>query len=569
MSAAVRPTIILQSLSNAVATGVLQSSAPVGPRPLVRSSSLSSPSLTAPLPTVGGLTKALPSIQAVGQSAESQIGWCTDVFFLVDRQRTDKVSWDPAFADLASGSAAIEDPQLRQLADVAVGLVLELSEGNFTGPSAVSSAEARFHRACLETSGAIPHLIARNKKQAFRNFELAAEGGYAHAWFRIGRDYESVNDQIRAVDCYERGAQAGDEACIYRIAMCHMFGQLGVPAYPISAIPHLARAATLCSMRVPHAAYVLALLLLDENENGNVQPVREIARRHLERAAYFHYAPAQLKIGQCYEHAIAPFSHDPVLSVVYYTFASEQGVPEADVALSKWYLCGSGVAGGFGKDERLAVVFADKAARKGIPSGEFAMGYYAEVGIGMPKDIARAREWYQRASAKGYQQARDRLAALTQPAPQVLSGREHETQLTRQRTSAKQRSQAMAMPTVPPYAHAPALEASVPPPTTARPPYQVSRPHRAQVPPHNGRLQHAQGAPPNARPAHAQSPPPPLHMQQQAPRPVVRPANQAPVPLQPAPTNQEPAKVPKKGPTTFEEMGFQGAKAEKNECVVM
>ena len=73
------------------------------------------------------------------------------------------------------------------------------------------------------------------------------------------------------------------------------------------------------------------------------------------------------------------------------------------MALSKWFLCGSngaaggtgGVEGGFEKDEALALTFADKAAKKGLPSAEFAMGYYAEVGVGRPKDIKTALEWYQ------------------------------------------------------------------------------------------------------------------------------------------------------------------------------
>ena len=64
------------------------------------------------------------------------------------------------------------------------------------------------------------------------------------------------------------------------------------------------------------------------------------------------------------------------------------------MALSKWFLCGA--EGAFDKDESLAYTFAEKAARKGLPSAEFALGYYAEVGVGGPKDIDAARRWYQR-----------------------------------------------------------------------------------------------------------------------------------------------------------------------------
>jgi len=104
------------------------------------------------------------------------------------------------------------------------------------------------------------------------------------------------------------------------------------------------------------------------------------------------------------------------MSVRWYSAASESGESEADMALSKWFLCGSGGAalssssssstsalaeggasdqGGFEKDESLALLFAEKAARKGLASAEFAMGYYAEVGVGQTRDLGKARGWYE------------------------------------------------------------------------------------------------------------------------------------------------------------------------------
>lgn len=60
----------------------------------------------------------------------------------------------------------------------------------------------------------------------------------------------------------------------------------------------------------------------------------------------------------------------------YYALASAAGARDADMALSKWFLCGA--EGCFGKDERLARTFAEKAAKRGLESAEFAMGYYCE-----------------------------------------------------------------------------------------------------------------------------------------------------------------------------------------------
>ena len=164
------------------------------------------------------------------------------------------------------------------------------------------------------------------------------------------------------------------------------------------------RAATLASVQVPQPAYVYGLLLLGEFSHVTVPPhflaplpqhssVQQEARLHLERAAFLHFAPAQYKLGHAYEFVLAPFPFDALLSVQYYSLASQQGEVEVDLALSKWFLCGA--EGAFDTDENLAFTFAEKAARKGLPSAEFAMGYYKEVGVGGSKDIEAAQMWYQ------------------------------------------------------------------------------------------------------------------------------------------------------------------------------
>ena len=121
--------------------------------------------------------------------------------------------------------------------------------------------------------------------------------------------------------------------------------------------------------------------------------LQQEVRLHLERAVFLHFAPAQYKLGHAYEFALAPFPFDALLSVQYYSLASQQGEVEADMALSKWFLCGA--EGAFDKDETLAFTFVKRAARKGLGSAEFAMGYYKEVRVGGPKDIDAACMWYQ------------------------------------------------------------------------------------------------------------------------------------------------------------------------------
>ncbi|KAE9397679.1 HCP-like protein [Gymnopus androsaceus JB14] len=423
------------------------------------------PSLTAPLPTIPALSAALPTIQNPSHDPALRVAWVRDVLFLVDRASAQ--AGGSALGEPQVGPVTIHDPQLLRLTQVAVPIILQIADGAQAGTTLPAHiAEALYHRASLTASGAFPEHIQRNPRQAFRDFEQSARAGYGKAWFRIGRDYEGFGDMPHAKECFERG----------------LLGQLTLPSSPETALPLLHRAALLSSIDTPQPAYVYALLLLGEftqlqvdpalffrlglipaqwaHSGGNIGLLQE-ARTHLEKSAYLHFAPAQYKLGHAYEFATPPFEFDALMSVEWYSRASQQGETEADMALSKWFLCGSRVggadgtgapfdptAGGFDKDEQLARVFAEKAARKGLPSAEFAMGYYCEVGIGGVKDLDEAIAWYRKASAHANTDALERLGALEQPdgTTQMLSRMEHdnitESKLVRTRTQAKQRSEA-------------------------------------------------------------------------------------------------------------------------------
>ncbi|PPQ98292.1 hypothetical protein CVT26_013505 [Gymnopilus dilepis] len=81
------------------------------------------------------------------------------------------------------------------------------------------------------------------------------------------------------------------------------------------------------------------------------------------------------------------------------------------------------------------------------------MGYYAEVGVGQPKDVKKAIVWYERAKSHGNTDALTRLAALSQPDAQTLSRHEHDSitqaKLVRRRTQAAQRAE--TQPLSPPW----------------------------------------------------------------------------------------------------------------------
>lgn len=583
---------------------------PSMPPPSRAQSQTAVPSLTAPIPTLQSLSTALPTIQQPAHDPALKLAWARDVLLLVDRIQ------HPTATDFPAGPVTITDPQLQRLASTAVPLVQHLANVNLH-PLPLFAAEAVYLRATLEASGAYPDRIPHNPRQAFRDFEAAARAGYAAAWFRLGRDYENFNDLVHAKDCFERGAKMGVESCVYRMGMANLLGQLGLPPNPAAALPLLQRAATLASTTTPQPAYVYALLLLGEFSAASLPPpllpqppiAQSEARRHLERAAYLGFAPAQYKLGHAYEFASPPFPFDALLSVQYYSLASQQGEVEADMALSKWFLCGA--EGAFDKDESLAFTFAEKAARRGLPSAEFAMGYYREVGVGGEKDIQESMKWYSLAAEHGNTDAVERIAALNQVVPQALSRQEHDTiteaKLVRKRTQARERSsaqprmsaedgrQVMEMarkssiqrqqtPPQPP-AHMTSLVDSPPSavpqqlPPQQQPQRQFAGQHRytlvdpgsGSAPPSRQQSPSQQPQPqPQPQPAYARAAGRPPGQRQGSGPPQGQPPHTQVTPGDRAPTPQGAARPPgPKPPTTFAEMGIQGAKLEEKECVIM
>ncbi|KAJ4499385.1 hypothetical protein C8R41DRAFT_815485 [Lentinula lateritia] len=435
-------------------------------------SSSSSSSLTAPLPTIPSLSSSTPTPTS---DPAIKVAWSRDVLFLIERAHAIASGSPPG--EPINGSVLITDTALLDLANIAIPFILEIASLP-PSPSNPYIAESIYHRASLLASGAFPEYTPKNPRSAFRDFETAARAGYGKAWFRIGRDYEGFGDTTHARECFERGVRAGVAGCMYRLGMAHLLGQLSLPLSPSTALPLLHRAALVSTIDTPQPAYVYALLLLGEFTQSQIDPglfhklnllppslshlgprgLLLDARTHLTTSAFLHFSPAQYKLGHAYEFATPPFEFDALLSVEWYSRASQQGETEADMALSKWFLCGSRIGGpngssppstslgGFDKDEQLARIFASKAAHKGLPSAEFAMGYYCEVGIGGSIDLDEALRWYALAQRHGNTDAGERLAALSQPAPQVLSRSEHdeitESKLVRSRTRAKERSEA-------------------------------------------------------------------------------------------------------------------------------
>jgi TPR repeat protein len=199
----------------------------------------------------------------------------------------------------------------------------------------------------------------------------------------------------RTVTFYRKAALLGDTAAMYKFGMILLYGLLGEMKDPQEALNWLKRAAERADRENPHALHELGLLY----ESPNSQLVGHNpahAKVLIMQAAHFGYTKSQHKIGQCFEYGDLTCPVDPRRSIAWYTKAAQKGDPEAELALSGWYLTGS--EGLLKQSDSKAYLWARRAANKGLSKAEYAVGYYAEVGIGVKQDVDFAERWYKRAA---------------------------------------------------------------------------------------------------------------------------------------------------------------------------
>ncbi|KAA6411615.1 MAG: chitin synthase activator (Chs3) [Lasallia pustulata] len=269
--------------------------------------------------------------------------------------------------------------------------------------------------------------LRMDKKEAYWSFMRAAQNGYGRAEYRMGMQFESSNDIAKAIKHYTLGVEAKDSASHYRMGMMMLLGQHGQVQDYERGIQLIRFAAETADENAPQGAFVLGMLQAGELPQVEVpenflQLDVNAARINVERAAYLGFPKAQAKMGAAYELCNLGCEFDPVLSMHYNALAARRGEAEAEMAISKWFLCGH--EGAFQKNEEMAFTYARRAALNGFPTAEFAMGYFYEVGIYIPADLKEARIWYDKASGHGNKDAAARLDGIARS--KTLSKKDHE-----------------------------------------------------------------------------------------------------------------------------------------------
>ncbi|KAJ3018359.1 UNVERIFIED_CONTAM: hypothetical protein HDU68_011203 [Siphonaria sp. JEL0065] len=273
--------------------------------------------------------------------------------------------------------------------------------------------EAMFYLAECYGNGSLG--LSVDHDRAFSLYVQASKQNHPAAAYRAAVCYEvgagTKKDYNRSVQFYRKSAALGDTAAMYKLGMILLNGLLSQPKNPREGVTWLKRAGSQADETTPHALHELATLYEGKGEtNGIVIPDPAYAHDLYRRGAQLGYSPSQYKLGVCYEYGLLDLPIDPRRSIAWYTRSAEQGDPEAELALSGWYL--TGADGVLKQSDTEAYLWARKAADKGLAKAEYAVGYYSEHGVGVKSDVEEARKWYLRAAGQNNKRAVQRLKEL-------------------------------------------------------------------------------------------------------------------------------------------------------------
>ncbi|KAI7833828.1 hypothetical protein BX661DRAFT_177626 [Kickxella alabastrina] len=187
---------------------------------------------------------------------------------------------------------------------------------------------------------------------------------------------------------------------MYKLGVILIKGLLGVSAAPPdNATPEC-----------PHSLHELALCH-EASDIPGIIPDEAYAVELYTNAAKLGYVPSQVRLGQAYEYGTLGCEVIPRKSIGWYTRAAEKGDPDAELALSGWYLTGAEPF--LPQNDVEAYLWARRAADRRLAKAEYAVGYYYECGIGVARpDVEEAQKWYNRAALQENRRAIARLKEL-------------------------------------------------------------------------------------------------------------------------------------------------------------
>lgn len=287
--------------------------------------------------------------------------------------------------------------------------------------------EAQFMLAEFYGKGAYGLRVDHAK--AFALYFSASKQNHPPSAYRVAVCYEMgagvKKDEARAAQFYRKAAASGDPLAMHKYALMLLYGHLGTKRNLKEGISWLKRAAAVASGECPQSLMDLARLYEKDSGCPMVIPDEGYALELYRKAANLGHAPAQYRLGTCYEFELLGCAAEPLTALSWYAKAADQGLPDAELALSHWYLTGTPATelGDTEEDKKFvlkpseeeAFNWASKAAERGHPKAQYTLGYYWEEGIGCQADFGQALLWYRRSASQKYHRALKRLTELKLP----------------------------------------------------------------------------------------------------------------------------------------------------------
>ncbi len=240
-----------------------------------------------------------------------------------------------------------------------------------------------------------------DKELAVEFYLKAGEQGIENAYTHSGLLLKALGRPDAAAKSFRLGAGRRNPVALREYGRALIYG-LGVAADVPGAISFLEHAA--------QTGDAEANLLLAEVYTGNYGGVPQSPKKmihHLWEAANRNFAPAQSKLGYCYEEGLG-VAKDTEVAVKWYMKAAQSGYPTAMINLASCYDLGKGVA--MSKPE--AFKWYKKAADQDFPLGHYNVGICYATGTGVEVDDVRALEYLTKAAELGEATAQFNLGVI-------------------------------------------------------------------------------------------------------------------------------------------------------------
>ncbi|KAJ3268006.1 hypothetical protein HDV01_003604 [Terramyces sp. JEL0728] len=237
---------------------------------------------------------------------------------------------------------------------------------------------------------------------AFSQYLIAAKKNYSPVFFKLGKCYEEgkgcKKSKRVAIEMYNKAAASGDLDAMYRLGLAELEGTLGLKPDIHKAIKWFKRASAVPNPQHPEPLYELCNIY-EHGVEGIISPDKIYALGVLKEATEFGYAPAQYKLGYCYEHGLMGVDSNPSESIKLYTLAADQGNADGQLGLAGWHM--TGVPDLLDQDEEKAFKLCTVAADAKLARAVFTLAYFYEKGIGAQESMDMALEKYKEAYELG------------------------------------------------------------------------------------------------------------------------------------------------------------------------